>query len=209
MKAVLWSLLIPALLLAPVFGQTAKAPAPSAGIGAGSDAGASDSRMVGDTQPAPLMEQSHDDALQFPVMRTLGGMGLVLCLMGGVYFGAKKFAPRFFPKAISERNLKILETLSMGDKRSIALIEIGNNRFLIGNTPNQINLLATLAEPLSLVSEPDATLSDARETGKRESRPAFKNLFEIEKKRPTQYTGNSLPDDIRTKMRQLREALER
>lgn len=204
MKEVLRNLLILTLFLTPLFGQSSPAPSQNAGAAA-----VSDSRMVGDTMPAPQIQDSQDNALQFPVLRTLGGMGIVVFLMVGLYLGAKKFAPRFFPKTISQRNLKIVETLGMGDRRSISLIEVGNNRFLVGNTPHQINLLATLSEPFSLVSDADSDAQDSNLAGPKGPRPSFRNLFEVEKKRPSQQAGNSLPEDIRLKMRQLREALER
>jgi flagellar biosynthetic protein FliO len=195
MKEVLRSLLVMALFLTPA--------QPAGGTIMG------DSRMAGGSTPAIQSDESKDDEWSFPVMRMIGGMGLVFCLMVVLYLGAKKYAPRFFPKSISERNLRIIETLGMGDKRSISLIEIGNSRFLIGNTPHQINLLATLSEPLSLISEPDNVLPDLKEKTPKESKSSLRKLFEGEKKRPSQYTGNVLPEDIRAKMRQLRAALER
>lgn len=204
MKEVLRSLLILALFLVPALAQSV----PNASQPANSTAN-NDSRMAGGPTPSLQVDESQDTGWHFPMMRMIGGMGLVLCLMAVLYLGAKKYAPRFFPKAISERNLRIIETLGMGDKRSISLIEFGNSRFLIGNTPHQINLLATLSEPVSLVSEPDNVLLDSKEKASQESKSSFRNLFEVEKKRPTQYTGNALSDDIRAKMRKLREALER
>ena len=143
------------------------------------------------------------------MFRTLGGLGLVLCLMIAGYFAAKKFAPRFFAKGTAEKNLRIIETLSMGDKRSISMIEVGDSRFLVGNTPNQINLLVALPERMSLVSEPEAAEMSAKSATEKEPMVPFRNLFEVEKKRPTQQAGHPLPEDIRVKMRQLREALER
>ena len=204
MKEVLRSLLILALFLSPALAQSV----PTASQPASSTVN-NDSRTPSGLMPSLQAEESQDVGWHFPVMRMIGGMGLVLCLMAFLYLGAKKYAPRFFPKAISERNLRVIETLGMGDKRSISLIEFGNNRFLVGNTPHQISLLATLSEPLSLVSEPDKVSLDTKEKAPKESKSSFRNLFEVEKKRPAQYVGNALSDDIRAKMRQLREALER
>ena len=93
------------------------------------------------------------------MFRAMGGLGLVLFLMIAGYFAARKFAPRYFAKGASETNLKIIETLSMGDKRSISMIQVGNSRFLVGNTAHQINLLTELPESISVVSEPE-TLSE-------------------------------------------------
>lgn len=157
-------------------------------------------------QETPISEAS-DESFQFPLLRTVGGMGLVLCLMVALYFGARKYFPQYFQKAPSEQNLRILETLSMGDRRSIALIQVADQRFLIGNTQHGINLLTTISGSTPLT--PEINESPRPTQGKNGSGNSFKNLFEFEKKRPVPNPGNPLPEDIRAKMRLLREALER
>jgi flagellar biosynthetic protein FliO len=206
-KACLRNLMAFVLLLAPVSGIAAPAPSPNQnGIQAGDTSTPADQAQI--APPAEARETREAD-MQFPVTRTLGGIGLVLCIMVVVYFAAKKIAPRYFHRPASDRNLKIVETLSMGDRRSISLIEVASNRFLIGNTPQQINLLAALPEPVSLVSEPEAASVTPMNIKRQESRVPFRNLFEVEKSRPMQYAANPLPEDLRVKMRQLRNALER
>ncbi|MBN2319533.1 MAG: flagellar biosynthetic protein FliO [Acidobacteria bacterium] len=156
-----------------------------------------------------LVPETSDESFQFPLYRTVGGLGLVLCLMVALYFGTRKFFPQYFQKASSEQNLKILETLSMGDRRSIALIQVADKRFLIGNTAHQINLLTEISEPIPLQTEVNEPSRPSVEKERKESGNSFRNLFEFEKKRPVPNPGNPLPEDIRTKMRLLREALER
>ena len=161
-------------------------------------------------QPQEILEtETSDESFQFPLFRTIGGLGLVFCLMIALYFGARKFFPQYFQKADAEQNLKILETLNMGDRRSIALIQVSDKRFLIGNTSNQINLLTEICESSPSASEDNESLQHSPEKEKKESGNSFRNLFEFEKKRPVPNAGSPLPDDIRTKMRLLREALER
>lgn len=198
MKGYLRNLMILALLLAPACAWPA-VPAPS--NGSVNSEGAPAVVDQGPALPAPEM--------QFPVFRTLGGMGLVLCLMIAAFFAAKKFAPRYFKKTTSERNLKIIETLGMGDRRSISLVEIGRNRFLVGNTPHQISLLAALPESMSMVSEAETTALTAHSTSKQDGSNSFRSMFEFEKGRSSQSLANPLPEDLRSKMRQLRDALER
>jgi flagellar biogenesis protein FliO len=152
----------------------------------------------------PQMEE-----FRFPILQTIGGLGVVLFLIAAGFFTVKKFAPQYFLKGSSEKSLKVIETLSMGDKRSISIIQVANSRFLVGNTVHQINLLTALPEKFSLVSEPDAPLIENKKEIVKEPRSHFRNLFEVEKIRPIQQTGHPLPEDLRTKMRQLREALER
>jgi flagellar biosynthetic protein FliO len=205
MKAVFIMLMVLMLFSSCAFGQATatSAPGPESGNVTLSPAVAADPIQHVSTAEA------QDDGMRFPVFRTLGGMGIVLSLMIGIYFGAKKFAPRYFPKAAAEKNLKVLESLSLGDRRSISLIEVAGSRYLVGNTPQQINLLAALPLPISLVSEPEALPATVKEKSGRESPSPFRNLFEVEKKEKPQPAASALPDDIRAKMRQLREALER
>jgi flagellar biogenesis protein FliO len=203
-KALLWNSMLLVILFEPVYGLSAPAPAQNQNANA-----ASEPAIPAVQSPMALAGESHDADLQFPVMRTLGGMGLVVFFMVAAFLGAKKFAPRYFNKPSSGKSLKIIETLAMGDRRSISLIEVANSRFLVGNTPQQINLLAVLPESVSVVSEPDAVAVTPRNPDRKEARVPFRNLFEVEKNRPPQGSANPLPEDLRTKMRQLREALER
>jgi flagellar biosynthetic protein FliO len=214
MKIILRNLIVMALFLLPICGLSASTPVQTAEASGSNNAG-----VLGTTPPAaPAFEtqspavpgaEAQESNPSFPVFRTIGSLGLVLCLMVGGYFAAKKFAPRYFSKGTSDRNLKVIETLSMGDKRSISMIEVGNSRFLVGNTPHQINLLAALPESFSIVSEPEKVSASQKEMAGNESIQPFRNLFEVEKRRTTQYAGNPLPEDIRLKMRQLRASLER
>ncbi len=163
-------------------------------------------------EPVPLPMQAVEpqvEEFRFPTFRAIGGLGIVLCLIAAGYFAVRKFAPQYFTKSASERNLKVIETLSMGDRRSISIIQVANNKYLVGNTAHQINLLTALPEKLSLVSEIESPEPELIKEPRRESRNHFRNLFEAEKSRSTSQVGHPLPEDLRTKMRQLREALER
>jgi len=160
-------------------------------------------------EQAPLFGS---DVPQLSVLRVFGGMGLVLCLLVGAYFGLRKLAPGYFPKTVSGgKNLKIVESIGMGDRRSIALVEVGGKRFLIGSTPQQINLLTTLPEHFSLVAEEDeVNVAQAANNLKEEGeRHIFRNLFEAKRKRSNPgHPEKVLPEEVRQKMRRLREALE-
>jgi flagellar biosynthetic protein FliO len=204
MKAVLMKLMILMIFLPYAFGQTVSTSSRMESGNSNAVPG-----IAADKMQATSAADAQDGGGYFPVLRTLGGMGIVLCLMIGIYFAAKKFAPHYFTKATSERNMKVIETLPMGDRRFISMIEVGGKCFLVGNTPQQINLLTALHESLPLVSEPDALPANPKERGRREFISPFRNLFEGEKKGRSQNMAHVLPEDIRTKMRQLRESLER
>ena len=160
-------------------------------------------------EETPLLFGS--DVPQLSMLRVFGGMGLVLCMLVGAYIGIRKFAPGYFPKTSSDgKNLKIVESIGMGDRRSIALVEVGGKRFLIGSTPQQINLLTTLPEHFSLVAEEYEVNTVKVANGLKEEgeRQTFRNLFEMGKRRPVRHPEKVLPDEVRQKMRRLREALE-
>jgi flagellar biogenesis protein FliO len=164
----------------------------------------------------PMPAQTHAPAAEapmeeyrFPIYQTIGGLGLVLSLIAAGFFGLRKFAPQYFTKCSSEKTLKVIETLSMGDRRSISLIQVAESRFLVGNTAHQINFLTALPAALSLVSEPESPQIEVKNETKKEPKTHFRNLFEVEKSRSAPQAGHPLPEDLRTKMRQLREALER
>jgi flagellar biosynthetic protein FliO len=202
-----FSFLFACSLLATTPATTAIPAAPSAPVNVTSNPVA--------TEPVPVAQapvkaaEPQMEEFRFPFLQTIGGLGVVLFLIAACYFAVKKFAPQYFLKGASEKNLKVIETLPMGDKRSISIIQVANSRFLVGNTANQINLLTALPEKFSLVSEPDAPLIENTKEIVKEPRNHFRNLFEVEKIRPMPQTGRPLPEDLRTKMRQLREALER
>jgi flagellar biosynthetic protein FliO len=204
-KAYLRNLMLFALLLIPARGQSAASSSPAPGGNTGSESVI----PVADQGPVAPAVELQDSDTQPSVLKAVGGLGLVIFLMIGTFFAAKKYAPRYFSKPASQKDLKILETLAMGDRRSISLIEVGGSRLLVGNTPQQINLLAALPEPVSLISEPEETIPIPKATNKKGSGVQFRNLFEVEKNRPAQRAGHPLPDDLRVKMRQLRDALER
>ena len=45
-----------------------------------------------------------------------------------------------------ERRLRLCETLSLGEKRFIAVVEYGKQKFLLAGTPQNISLLQSLGE---------------------------------------------------------------
>ena len=56
---------------------------------------------------------------------------------------------RIFSMAVSnrrERRLRLCETLSLGEKRFIAVVEYGKQKFLLAGTPQNISLLQSLDE---------------------------------------------------------------
>jgi len=76
---------------------------------------------------------------------------------------------------------------------------VGTVASLWETTAHQINLLTGLPESISMISEPEALSENPKASSKKESMIPFKKLFEIEKKRPTQFATNPLPKTFETK----------
>ena len=220
MKMILPVFLALCLGVAPMFGEGVKTPAAET-VSVEAEQSAVESN---DAAAQPVISEAAavvpaeteqaamfgSEVPQISMASAFGAMGLVLCLLVGAYFGIKKFAPGLIPATASStgNNLKIVESLGMGDRRSIALVEVGGKRFLIGSTPQQINMLTALPEHISLVDESNdaSTVSAIDDEGERKT---FRNIFEIGRKRPAaRYSEKVIPDEIRQKMRRLREALE-
>lgn len=144
--------------------------------------------------------------MDFPVLRTIGGFALVLSLILAAFLVAKKIAPQYFNKRTAEKNLRLIESMSMGDKRSIAIIQVGDKRFLVGNTPHELTLLSQLGDSFSLISDAEKVPG----TGSTEPGDPFRRLYETERNRGIHkpVKDKAIPPDIRAKMRQLRQALE-
>ncbi|HRH76649.1 MAG TPA: flagellar biosynthetic protein FliO [Cellvibrionaceae bacterium] len=80
-------------------------------------------------------------------VKTLGGLSLVL----GMIFLLAKIGKKFHPNVNApDRALKIVSMLSLGTKEKVALIQVGNQQILIGVTPQSINRLLDIAEPIQL-----------------------------------------------------------
>ena len=77
----------------------------------------------------------------------------VLAVIGGLLerIGRRLFAS--WRKREQARQLRLCETVSLGEKRFVALIEVGPQRFLIGGTPQALTVLGKLRPAPSAFEE--------------------------------------------------------
>ncbi len=169
------------------------------------------SGSVRESEPTTASEAQQGD-LVYPMIKAVGGFGLVLSLLLGGFAALRKFAPQLFRQARAERRLKVVESLGMGDKRSIAIVEIEGKRFLIGNTVHQISLLSLLEERVSSMPVPERARaeSDQPVEERKPIAPGFRNILDMHKGRPAKGVpkAGTIPAEIRAKMHELRQALE-
>jgi len=88
------------------------------------------------------------------VLKTLGALVMVVTL--GV--GALMLFKRVFPQisGAGSRSIKIQETALLGPRKYLHVVEVSNQRLLLGSTNDRITMLAHLVDDLSrLELEPD------------------------------------------------------
>jgi flagellar biosynthetic protein FliO len=77
------------------------------------------------------------------MLRTLGALLLIVGLIVAAAWGMKRFGGARFGKATEDApNLAVLNSVGLGDKRSIAVVRFGQRTMLIGSTAQSITLLA-------------------------------------------------------------------
>ncbi|HZS49127.1 MAG TPA: flagellar biosynthetic protein FliO [Blastocatellia bacterium] len=85
----------------------------------------------------------------------------------------------------------ILATLPLGDKRSLAVVKVGHEVLVLGNTPNAITLLTQMTEDLHPLSEPQSVRAPRQKAQAVQPIEDFtKNLKEeMERKAQNRSTG--------------------
>lgn len=140
--------------------------------------------------------------------KTVGSVGVIICLILGGYLLFRKFAPQYMTKRPNERDIRLIETLPMGEKRSIVMVQAGAQRFLLACTPGQITLLTALNAGTGSAAAGATNILESQAATAYPSN--FRSFYEQEKKaspaRPS--VVKALPPDIRGKMLELRKALE-
>ncbi|MDO8826910.1 flagellar biosynthetic protein FliO [Methylophaga sp.] len=81
------------------------------------------------------------------LLQTIFGLIVVLAVI--VFLGWLLKRSQFF-HAAHHGHLKVLGAISLGTREKAVLIQVGDQQLLIGVTPQQINTLYTLPEPLSV-----------------------------------------------------------
>ena len=74
--------------------------------------------------------------------------------LGAFLQSAWKWMDQSYTRQRLSKRLKIAETVSLGEKRFVSILQVDGAQFLIGGTANSISLLATMG-PSSEVPESD------------------------------------------------------
>lgn len=88
------------------------------------------------------MKSGFDNSSGEFYIKTILSVFLVIVLGIAAIYVSKKFLPKF--TNLPGKEVRIIETVHLGPRRSVHLLEVGNRRFLIGSTNENISTLADL-----------------------------------------------------------------
>jgi len=76
------------------------------------------------------------------MLRFAGSLLLVLGLLGGLLWGLKRMQSGVRLSG-GERQLQVIEAVSVGPRQKIALVRVGSREVLVGVSPTQLTALGT------------------------------------------------------------------
>jgi flagellar protein FliO/FliZ len=174
----------PASTPAPAITPAPAQPSPS---GASTEAGEPPSAEA--APPAPRAEES--DRLPFMledkreaeapsaaglIARTLGALLVVVGLIAAGAWGLKKFGgARFGSPPADAPTLKVVSSVPLGDKRSLAVVRFGQRVLLVGCAPQAMTLLAE--QPLN--ERPPADFDQEQASAGAAAGPPFRSVADL------------------------------
>jgi flagellar biosynthetic protein FliO len=125
-----------------------------------------------DLESRPLTEYRAAKAPAVDTTRLIGDIGVKLALVIGLMLVAAFVRKRFVAGGAGRKatgapdtksSLKITETLTLSPQQSVHVVAVGDKRFLVGSSPQQVALLAELhdGEPVELAPGAPAPSSPA------------------------------------------------
>ena len=83
-----------------------------------------------------------DNGLGGSIYRMILSLVLVGALAVGAMYASKKLLPKV--SGMTGKRVKVIETVSLGSRRAVHLLQVGNRQILIGSTQNTITPLAEM-----------------------------------------------------------------
>lgn len=102
--------------------------------------------------PAPSLTTSGNDLSLGLVLGLLAKLGLVLALAYGASLGLRRLQAGKLSLGPRSEHLKVVETVPLGQNRSLHVIAVGSRHLLVGSTPQQVGLLGDVTRDLRLGS---------------------------------------------------------
>lgn len=93
-------------------------------------------------------------------VRTMLAVVFVIVLGAAAIYVSKRLLPKIANRPTKE--IRIVETVHLGPRRAVHLVQVGNRRFLIGSTNENIRKLAEVTSGFPDLSEQDIDLGSER-----------------------------------------------
>ena len=93
-------------------------------------------------------------------IRTMLALVFLIILGVGAFYVSKRLLPKLANRPSKE--IRVVETVHLGPRKAVHLIEVGNRRFLIGSTNENIRKLAEVTAGFPDLPEADIDLGSER-----------------------------------------------
>ena len=157
------------------------------------------SSLLGPWRPLPFLAQTvgiaqaNERGVFGGGMKAFGSLLLVLSIIFAIAFILRRYLPGYFGISEDRRLVRVVETVSLGDKRNLTLVRVGSDRLLLGCTANSISVLEKIQFPIEdAVEAPNPTDGELRfeSRGQASHFPAIKWVLRSLSGRRTDLNGN-------------------
>jgi flagellar protein FliO/FliZ len=110
------------------------------------------------------LPQAEDHSLVAGGLKATGALLLILALILTLAFLLRRYMPNQFGVIGKKRLIQVVETVSLGEKRNLALVKVGSEHLLLGSTPSSISVLEKIqlsAGEISHAEAPHRAFSEA------------------------------------------------
>ena len=104
-------------------------------------AGPQDSAGTWLSDPNGLLSADHGVTREL-ILRTLVSLGIVVGLGVAAAVAIRRWGPRL--SRIQGKQIRVIETTALGPKKALHIVEVGQQRFLIGSSSEQVTLLSQI-----------------------------------------------------------------
>ena len=126
----------------PTVGAMTPTPTPGVATMPGAPAAVPGTPANPATAPAPVVVgQNAPGPSTGTLLQTILALVLVLALLAGLAWAAKRYGPRM---AGNSANLRMVGALNIGGRERIMVVEVGDQWIVVGASPGRVNALATM-----------------------------------------------------------------
>lgn len=109
--------------------------------------------------PNFLVKPADNNSSRELFFKMMASVLLVVALGAGAIYISKKFLPKI--SNLTGKEIRIIETVHIGPRKTVHLLKVGKRRFLIGSTNESITKLADITNDAS--SEMDLSATEAND----------------------------------------------